>query len=167
MVGSRVATLSALLLIVGLLFAVPVGRAATQSFTDPEGDSSAGAECDIVAAAVANSAGKLAFSITVVEPISSRLAAPWVQIYKKPAEINRGMPPPAELSGTAIPRVPLQLSNERRTATYRIKPAKLRTELGVSKKQKRFFWVARECFMHPDYAPDRGPEKPRVVGHPF
>jgi hypothetical protein len=150
-----------------LLAAVGAAWAATQSFTDAEGDGSGGPECDIVSASVGKSHGQLVFAITVVEPIASKLVAPWVQIYKKPGELKHGKPPAAELAGNAIPRPKLALSNERRTATYRIKPAKLRGELGAPKKSKRFFWVARECFIHPDYAPDKGPEKPRVAAHAF
>jgi hypothetical protein len=141
--------------------------AGTQAFTDAEGDGGGGPECDITAASVGKAHGKLVFSITTVAPIASKLVAPWFQIYRKPGEINRGNPPPAELTGNGYPSTPLSFSNERRTVTYRVAPGTLRAELGATKTQKRFFWVARECFMHPDYAPDRGPEKPRVVGHPF
>jgi hypothetical protein len=150
-----------------LLLGAAGGWAATQTFTDAEGDGSGGPECDIAAASVGSSHGRLVFSITTAQPIASKLAAPWFQIYRKPGEINRGMAPPAELSGNGYPPTPLSLTNERKTVTYKIKPGTLRARLGVAKKQKRFFWVARECFMHPDYAPDAGPEKPRVVGHPF
>ncbi len=140
--------------------------ASTKTYSDPTGD--AAPECDISSASISRSGGRLVFSVTTVEPNPSKSTAPWIQIYSKRGEVNRGQPPPAELSSQGYPRTPVKLSDEGRTASFKIKPSLLRKRLGVSKKQKTFYWVARKCFLDPDYAPGRAaPYKPKVAAARF
>lgn len=158
-----VLALGAVLLSSALLAAS--GWAAVQVITDPAGDGEPG--CDIVQATAAFAKGGLIEqTITTAEPFGSKLAAPWIQIYVHRGEINKGQPPPAELSTNGLQHVGARVTDEGKTIVYTIRRSVLRARAGIPKRQKRYFWVARACFQNPDYAPGAAAEyKPRVAAH--
>ena len=161
MARSRIA--AALLALAGTLALAATGFAGTQKVKDPHGDGHSG--CEIYTATAGHAkGGRLKHTITVRDRIASRSLAPIFLIFQRKSQV--GGAPRATLSSGAS-GVKTSISRSRRTVAYTIKAAKLRSETGIPRRQKSYYWVANGCFANPDWAPGTRSGGPRLKAHRF
>jgi hypothetical protein len=154
---------TALVVLVGTLALAATGFADTQKVKDPHGDGHAG--CEIYTATAGHAkGGRLKHTITVRDRISSKALAPIFLIFGKKSEV--GGAPRATLSSSAS-GVKTALSKNKRTVSYTIKAAKLRSDAAIPGRQKFYYWVANGCFANPDWAPGTRTGGPKLKSHRF
>ncbi len=154
---------AALLALSGTLALAAPGFADTQKVKDPHGDGHSG--CEIYTATAGHAkGGRLKHTITVADRIKSKVLAPIFLIFGRKNEV--GGAPRATLSSSSS-GVRTSLSKNRRTVSYTIKASKLRSESGISKRQRSYYWVANGCFANPDWAPGTRKGGPKLKAHRF
>jgi hypothetical protein len=140
-----------------------IALASTQKVKDPHGDGHQG--CEIYSATAGHAkGGRLKHTITMKERIASKSLAPIVLIFGRRNELG-GAPRATLSSGSS--GVKSVLGKSKRTVTYTIKAARLRSETSIPRRQKSYLWVANGCFANPDWAPGAPGGKPKLKAHAF
>jgi hypothetical protein len=135
----------------------------SQRVLDAPGDGHSG--CEILAATAGHAAGgRLKHTITMADAIQDTSVAPIVLIRAKPSEVGRA---PRFTLSPGSPGVSTRRSTDRKTVTYTIKAAGLRSEMEVPKTRRSYFWSANGCFQYPDWAPDTSSGREQVKAHRF
>ncbi len=162
--------LIAALILLASLFAAPgvLGRGQRVIVPDPRGDGGSFAPhkrpgaCDIVkATSELAKQGHLRHTVTTRGRTGEILNAPPVVITKHRVHGSIGLP--AFILWPGDPAVWSHLRNHRKTVVYFVKRRVIKQAVGRSDK---YFWVADQCPIHDDRAPNRGSAVQRLrSGH--
>jgi hypothetical protein len=160
---ARIVTRLASSAVVAVLALAGAAIADTQKVNDPRHDGHSGCEIHTATAGHA-SGGRVKHTITVADRIRRKSLAPIVLIFGKRSEV--GGAPRATLSSGAS-GVKTKLTGSARRVTYTIKASKLRSEAGIPRRQRSYYWVANGCFANPDWAPGASGGGPKLKAHRF